>query len=476
MLLSLFVLGIGGITAQATPLTYGTIVTGRIDQSTPRQVYTFDGLRGEYTRIRAKTTSGNLDLVISVLDSSGSLLATRDDSSGAKDPIIEALRIDQNDTYTIVIGRFGYALGSTAGTYELVIERVGVSFESGSALRYGDTIVNKITPQQGEFFYTFTAERGDLITITMRRDSGDLDPLLQVAKVATRQIIAENDDMPDSIDAQIADLLIEEPGVYLIIATRYGGAAGRSAGDFLLTLERADSSGQGVSPQVAIPLPLNTPITGEITPERFEIYYSFSARRDELLTVRMTRLTGSTLDSLLTLTNANLQPLATNDDIVQGNQNAQIAEFRIPSDGTYYVIASRYQGAAGTSIGRYRIELLPLGNVFDRVIEGAGRLVYGATVELTLDATTESAIYAFYGVQADIITASAIRERGALIPRLTLSDESGRVLSSGSEGAGGSVRIDRYVLPRTGLYYLRVERGEADETGEFLITLAQLAN
>lgn len=476
MLLSLFTLGISGINAQPIPLTYGTIETGRIDQNTPRQVYTFDGLRGEYTRIRVRTTSGNLDPVISVLDSSGSLLATRDDSGGAKDPIIEALRIPQNGAYTIVIGRFGYALGSTNGTFELVIERVGVSFESGSALRYGDTIVNKITPQEGEFFYTFTAERGDLITITMRRDSGDLDPLLQVAKVATRQIIAENDDMPDSIDAQIANLLIEEPGVYLIIATRYGGPAGRSAGDFLLTLERADRSGQGVSPQVAIMLGTNTPLTGEITPQRFEIYYSFSARRDELITVRMTRLTGSTLDSLLTLTNANLQPLASNDDIVEGNQNAQIAEFRIPADGTYYVIASRYQGAAGTTVGRYRIELLLLGNVFDRVIEGAGRLVYGGTVELTLDSTTPSGVYAFYGVQGDIITASAIRQRGDLTPTLTLSDESGRVLSSGEIGTIGAVRIDRYVLPRTGLYYLRVERGTVDETGAFLVSLAQLAN
>ncbi|NOG51987.1 MAG: hypothetical protein HND48_23035 [Chloroflexi bacterium] len=54
-----------------------------------------------------------------------------------------------------------------------------MSAESGSALRFGDTVANSITNDQYEVYYSLRARRGDLITLTMRLDSGNLDPLLQ---------------------------------------------------------------------------------------------------------------------------------------------------------------------------------------------------------------------------------------------------------------------------------------------------------
>src|SRR5690606_10075334 len=107
---------------------------------------------------------------------------------------------------------------------------------------------------------------------------------------AARQIVAENDDYPGSNDARISDLVIEEDGQYLIIASRYGFSSGTSTGSFFLSLERSDKSGEGGSSQVAIRLLPGQAREGEITSERPLVYYYFEARRDDVITLRMSRL------------------------------------------------------------------------------------------------------------------------------------------------------------------------------------------
>jgi hypothetical protein len=466
--------------ATSTPaypvIRYGEVVTGRLDNQTPRQAYTFEGLRGEYIDVRVQTTGGNLDVVLTLLDETGKALITLDDASGSGDPFIRQKRIPENGRYTVVVGRFGYSLGSTAGEYELLIERVGVSFASGSALRYGDTVTNSINSGQPAVYYTFQGERGDIITITMRGDTGNLDPKLQIATLNGR-VIAENDDLitPDgstSIDAQIANFIVEDTSTYVIVATRYGEIAGTSGGDFFLTLERANNSGIGISPEVAIRLSPGDVVEDEITNERLQVYYAFQARRDDIITARMNRLPGNSLDTYLSLTNANLEELANNDDIVEGNQNSQIAEFRIPSDGTYYLIAGRFEGAAGTTSGRYRLELIPIGSAFSNIVEGAGRLIYGGSVTATLNGETPALLYAFYGVQGDTITATMNRSSGDLLPALELLDDRQRVLTTNFDAGSANVMIQRYTLPRTGLYYLRASRvADPVTNGEFILAL-----
>jgi hypothetical protein len=386
---------------------------------------------------------------------------------------VHLLRIPRNGRYTVVVARFGYAYGTTAGGYELVIQRVGVSFESGSALRYGDTVVNTISDEQPVVYYSFQAERGDLITLTMRHDSGDLDPLLRLVD-ANRQILAENDDLPNSTDSQINGYLVQTTGAYLIVATRYGEAAGQTAGDFILTLQRSAESGDGVSPQVAIPLQASRPLEGEITATRTRLYYSFQARRDDIITLRMSRINGN-LDSYLALTNAGLNELAANDDVADGNQNAQITEFRIPADGTYYVLVTRFSGTDGNpnTTGRFRLEFVIVGNAFEDIAEGASRMVIGTTSAGRLNDNAPSALYAFYGVGGDVITAAAIRTDGNLQPALDLLDETQRVLFGGTSNDERAT-IQRFTLPRTGIYYLRVTRVPPPiSSGGYTLTLSQ---
>lgn len=467
--------------ASGNGVAYGGRVTGTLNNATPRTVYTFEGLRGEVVAINLRATSGDLDPVLALLDAGGRTLLSQDDSAGSRDVVIDALRLPQSGQYYLVVGRFGYGLGSTAGAYELNIERIGVSSASGSALRYGDSVINAITHMQPQLFYSFRARRGDIVNIHMLRVSGNLDSYLQVVD-SSAFLLADNDDAPGSgsLDAHIEGLVIERDGTYIIKATRYGEAAGTSTGRFVLTLEEADNSGLGNSPQTALTIQFGQTQENEITAAGAARYFAFDARRDDLISARMNRVSGS-LDPYLVLANAGLQELVADDDS-GGGQNARIEGYRIPADGRYYLVARAFAGdGASPTVGRFKLELETLGNAFDGVPEGMQRISYGTSITGRIDEQTPEALFAFFGSERDPVTVTLSRGDGDLDPVLTLLDDQlNPLVTDDDSGSGQNARIARYVLPRTGVYYLRAGRysgsdGNPNTRGSFILVLARLA-
>jgi len=465
------------------PLAFGSTISGRIDNANPSAVFYFDGLRGEVISINLQVTSGDLDPVLTVVNNQGEEIMNLDDGSGSRVPTIPALRIPRSDRYYVTVGRFGYALGTTAGGFELDIQRVGVSSASGSMLRYGDQVINSITDMNPQLYYSFRAQRGNIVNIRMRRVSGDLDPYLQVVNSDTF-VIADNDDMLGAtipFDAGIEGLVVEEDGLYVIIASRYGQAAGRSEGNFVLIIEEAENSGLGNSVQTAMTMQVGETIDGSLSDAQFANYYRFEARTNDLITINMSRSTGN-LDSFLVLANAGFQELVFDDD-GGGGQNAEIRQYIVPADGIYYIIATRLDREAGTTVGGYRLELQNLGNAFDGVPEGLQRIGYGSTVTGNIDDATTEVIYAFWGVEGDVVTVSMNRGDGDLDPVVSILNSDQRaVVSDDDSGSGQDARIDRYVIPVTGTYYVRATRysgeppGDPNTGGSFILVLARRFN
>jgi hypothetical protein len=414
-----------------------------------------------------------------VLDDAGAVLASLDDSGGSRVPQLASLVIPRSGRYFVVVARFGFALGTTSGAYELRIERIGVSSASGSALRYGDQVINRISDMQPQLFYTFRAQRGDIINVHMRRVSGDLDAYLQVVDERSF-VLDDNDDLLGALlplNAGVEGLVIEQDGTYVIIASRYGQAAGTSAGSFVLTLEEARNSGLGNTPQTAFPLLLGDVVDGAITGDQPQRYYRFEARANDLITVRMSR-SGGSLDSFLTITDANLIPLVSDDD-GGGGQNARIDQFLVPADGVYYIIASRFDGETTPTAGGYRLELQSLGSAFDGVPDGVARIGYGVTVTGSISDDAPDALYAFRGSAGDVLTVTMNRGDGDLDPTVSLLDASLNVLVRDDDsGSGQNARIERFTLPASGVYYIRAGRydgteGSANTSGSFILVLAR---
>lgn len=464
LLTLLLTLLLGGLSAaQDTPLlTYGEPVTGRIDGRNPRIEYPFDGLRGEFVRVTLNITSGDLDAMLVLVDPAGNTLRVLDESDNPRALELQQ-RLPANGIYRLVVMRFGAALGITSGAYTLGIDRLGVSAESGSALRFGDTVASRITDESAEVFYSFRARRGDLINLTMRRDSGTLDPLLRIVD-ANRRILVEVDDS-DSKNARIERWLVPDDAQYLIVATRYSGE-----GAFLLTLERIPESALGATPEAAVRLFFDRPDEREIGTERWRQWYVFEGNVDNIVNVDLLRISGS-LDPYLILLDSGLNELATNDDIVDGVQrDSRIDGFRLPADGLYYIVATRFEREAGTTIGRYRLTLRQAGSAFDGVAAEVVRIGFNQSVGGALDEFLIERSYAFYGEAGQIMTAVVSRTDGDLSPTLKLLDAEGNTVLEAEAGSANAV-LPRFELPSAGVYTLVVSRSSG--RGGFILALAE---
>ena len=206
------------------------IISGRLDDDNPREVFFIDGLRGEVIQFALSATDGDLDPVLAIFDSRGQLEIYQDDGANGLD-VAHELTLKANGRYFVVVARFGYQLGSTAGGFELRLTRAGVISEEGSALRFGDSVIGTISQSEPQAYYTFEAKQGDIVNISMVRSSGDLDPYLKVIN-GQRFVIAENDDHAgsESRNARIESLIINQSDTYIIMATRYRESAGGKLG------------------------------------------------------------------------------------------------------------------------------------------------------------------------------------------------------------------------------------------------------
>ena len=212
------------------------------------------------------------------------------------------LAIGTSGRYFVVVGRFGYSLGSTSGEYELRMTRKGVLSERGQHLalrrlrdrhhqRYGSR--KSITLSR--------TEQGDILTISMVRSSGTLDPFLRVVD-GDRFVIAENDDQigADTRNARVDALVIDQSGTYIIVATRYDN----SSGSFVLSIEEAPDSGSGSSRLAPLPIDYGETIASSLSHSQYERFFSFEADADDLVTIDMTRGAIGDLDSFIVLADA----------------------------------------------------------------------------------------------------------------------------------------------------------------------------
>ena len=463
----------------AESIRVGTLITGRIDDNSPRIVYSMNGSRGTIIRLRLSAVSGELDPVLTMFDPEGRVIFRRDDYDGSRNVEVQ-VTFQENGSYLLVVGRFAYGLGTTSGDFELAIERVGISSEEGSTLQYGVAVTNTISNTQPQIFFTFDAQEGDIINLSMVRSSGTLDPYLQVVD-SERFLVAENDDLTGNTkNAAIQNLLIEATGTYIVVATRYGQAAGNSVGSFVLTVEESSNSGLGNSQQAPQLIVLGQTVEGELSEDRYEQYYTFEGLRDQIISIIMERTVfAGQLDAYLILTNSGFVPLIEVDDF-DGSQNPRIVNFRLPADGIYHIIATRFGRANGDTFGAYRLTLLNEGSAFDGIALEVPRLPYGTTVEDLITNDDPASLFAFWGTEGEqVIIAMDAAASGNLDPVLELLDSNAiRMLRDDDSGFENNARIE-FTLSYTGVYFIRATRYEgsgsdSNTTGSYRLTLARV--
>ena len=450
------------------------LISGRLDDANPQDVFTVEGLRGEVIRFELTVTDGDLDPTLSVFDNSGRLALHRDDSAAGLGALHD-FKMEKTERYFVVVARFGHRLGSTAGAYELRMTRKGVLSEGGSTLRYQDSVIGTISDTNAEVFYTFQAEQGDILNISMVRSSGTLDPYLQVVDSERFEIAKNDDHSRDTRNARIEGLIIERTGAYIIVATRYDD----SSGSFVLSIEEAANSGLGSSRQAPLPLHYGESRSGALSHAQYERFYSFDAEAGDLITISMSRGASGDLDSYLILADDAFTSIQEDDDSGAEFQDSLIADYRIPAAGRYHIIATRFDGGRGATSGEYRLSLDIVDDPFVDGPSDATSLSYGTSVTGKISADNEADLYAFYGRYGEAISISMTRVDGNLDTYLEVLNAAQAVLRR-NDDTGGSQNslIDNFSIPSTGMYYIRARRyagtdGDPNTAGSYVLVLAE---
>ncbi|MEO0560672.1 MAG: PPC domain-containing protein [Chloroflexota bacterium] len=110
-------------------------------------------------------------------------------------------------------------------------------------LSFDIAVEGAITSADNFDSYTFDAGAGDVVSASMSGVSGSLDTFLFLID-GVGNIVAQNDDADGTTrDSQISNAVINTPGTYTLVATRYGQQIGGTEGDYTLTLTGATTGG-----------------------------------------------------------------------------------------------------------------------------------------------------------------------------------------------------------------------------------------
>ncbi len=110
-----------------------------------------------------------------------------------------------------------------------------------------------------------------------------------------------------------------------------------------------------VSAQEKMPLAFGEWVSGEITNDHYETKYTFSGKKDQLVTADMVAdPDANSLDAFLVLRTSDGDILGQNDNVLNGGS---LVVARLPADGDYTVLATRYNGKDGDTEGKYWIRL-----------------------------------------------------------------------------------------------------------------------
>lgn len=340
------------------PLTPDQPVQGMFERAL--SAYSFSGSADARVDL-ALTSDEGTEAVAILADENLNELA-----SGSGDALM-GLTLPAAGRYVVLVGpRFGPG-SAAAGGYILALTQTGELAAQEIAagprdLVYGDTVSGEIDDANPSLLYHFSGRAGERVRILMEAAPGSsLDPYLELHDAAG-QVVDANDDINPGV-VRGARLLVELPAddVYTIVASRYSGAdMAPTEGEFELSLEQVeDFAAEGVSREIA-PIAYGETLYGEITDDRYLVFYGFDGAAGDVVTVEVEALSGN-LDSVLHLYAASGDQwveLANNDDSPTGGTFAALlSNITLPQTGKYLIAVSRYGLANETSSGAYSLTL-----------------------------------------------------------------------------------------------------------------------
>ena len=490
---------------EGTPIAVGDEVTGSLSKSGGAVDYVLDLAVAQMVTITMERTSGDLDALLLVLDANGREVARNDDAvDTVGDTTFNAQIVGFSPpaagTYLVRATRYDEADGTSTGDYRLSVVASTAELPGTEQLTVGGSMRGEITATAYVQEYNITLDAGQVITVTMERQGGDLDCYLSILGPDGAEV-ASNDDAPtqvgiSALNSQIVDFRASSSGTYTLRATRYDEAEGTTTGPYVLRVSGAQGNGPAAT---AIPRPTAAPstgsnvqsgavltvgdtVTGRIDGDVFAIDYPISLTAGETIGVTMV-VTSGNLDTFAIVYDPSNDPVAFNDDAptpLDGNSyNSQIVGYTALTSGVYSIRATRYDFEDGDTTGGFRLEVMTGTPV---AAEDGGTIQFGQPVTGLLSTTTFAVDYTIALQAGDVVTITMERLDETLDPYLSLRNASGDELTYNDDAdpqvgdAELNAAIRSFTIAATGTYTVRATRFFQEggtSTGRFTLTVTR---
>jgi hypothetical protein len=315
-----------------TNTSYGEIISGTINVTNPRRYFVIGSRQGDFVRIELNTLEGDLDANIQLINQNLQVVSRLAQSSPNQKIIFAT--IPETGWYLIEIqqqtGIGSFSLMPTLVSDTLLTENnlVEASFDETT-----DTLI-----------FVLNATINERVFVNLRvKDGQGIIPRLTLTDINQNPL-----DVGASQGAQSrVSMTVPRSGPYVVQVENTGAG---SSGTIQLQLHRTPVD---IGKLRIIEAEYNQSYPNFISDNSPIRYYHLNGKAGERVTIRM-EATGDSnfLDPYIILADATFNELIFNDNVT-ASRNAQIAQFRLPADGDYYILASREGLAGGRTVGTY---------------------------------------------------------------------------------------------------------------------------
>ncbi len=327
--------------------------------------------------------------------------------------------------------------------FAFLIIGLPVLAQTAEPIEFGDTVEGSLTEDTASIEYTFEAELGEYVIVTMIADNFDAFLRLEDSK---GNEVATDDDSEGNLNARIGPFKLPINDTFTIVATSLSGTA---SGDFTVSLATAEVSS----------IEYTETIDGELTDSEGVVTYNFSGQEGDSVRIAMD---SEDFDSILRLSSAeNPSVVLVTDDDSGFDYNALIGPYTLPETGEYTITATSLDG---TSTGDFtltltKVELTAL--TIDE--ETSAELTSSEPLYFSFEGSTGQAIN--IRVDSDDTIDTTLSLLGPDNYQLTTDDDSGGRIDP---------EIRSYVLAQDGLFTVLVTPYSDAEVGEFTITVTEV--
>lgn len=458
------------------PLQYGDKVSGTIDDKTYAIPYVFAGEAGDAIEATMSAASdSHLDSYLILQNANGDAIAEDDNGGGAQNARLRAT-LPIGGYYALIATRARFAQGTTTGHFDLQLAVLDPSQASGKAgegmpLVAGQAQTGQVGQQVGTLFH-FEAQANTAVSVDVNPAAG-LDVVTILADSGFHQVAT-------AVSGPIRSTLLPRAGTYYIFVLRQGGPNDPSIGAYALTLQGVVNPAPTAAPSL---LALGQPVTGTITQDAYQVRYMVQARAGTALLVTMEAAPGSSLDPMVALLDDGNNLLLVNDNASKSTRNAALI-YDVSKDGTYTILATRAQEAAGTTTGAYILKVEarqpttptpPPTGAPPQVVP----ISYGGTASDAISAQRYLYYYTFQGHAGDVISIRLSHVPGSTLDPLLylyLYSPQPKLLAANNDLTPGNVdaAIVKFKLPQSGPYLIvatRMGAAQGKTEGNFILTL-----